>query len=694
MRRIRRAVVALGAGTCIWSALLSGPASPAAATPATISVGDVAAVEADTGSVAVLVPVDLSTPLPATTVVSYQFTVSGDGTADASDAVLKSGKVTFPAGAVWKTVRLSLIGDTLAEPDQHLELRLSNPVGSATLAKSIGAVTIIDNDADGVDPGVEVSVGDVEVEEADAGTHAVHLPITLSRPATTTLKLTFRIGCSDVLDDRDIAAKPTGTITFNAGQQSKSLKVRVAADLAPEDLAAYTMALRAAVGPMSLQRDTGSIVISDNDGAGTPGDDLPVDGIEQISLASDGSAAQYPIPLNGNGNRLSQQASISADGRAVAFASDACNLVPGDTNGMKDIFVRDRVTHSTTRVSVHGDGSQIEPSEVEPLVSWGSSMHAPSINADGRFVVFTSTASLLPSDATAWTSWVAVQDAYLYDRETDTVELVSSGDDGFAIGGVFATPTISADGRFVAISVLGGHTTPYPDGSDPILHTMIRDRELGTLTEVPAALGALSTQLADDGRHVLFVQPGAAGTHATIQVLDLETGLVDRVDVTSDEVGAENVNFGSMMAPSISSDGRYVVFRSDAWNLIAGMTGPLASYSGAFPQDLVHVYVRDRVLGTTALLGDPEPDSTYGSAYHEGLAVSDDGQRVVQGGSPQGLVIDVATGTQSYFGFPYNEATSWNSRLDSPQALSADGNFVVFTSELWPFGDVFVQRIG
>src|SRR4028119_1491045 len=88
------------------------------------------------------------------------------------------------------------------------------------------------------------------------------------------------------------------------------------------------------------------------------------------------------------GNRDSLLSSISADGRFVAFSSGASNLVPGDTNNRNDIFVRDTLTNTTTRVSVDSAGNQAN-----------SNSERPSISADGRFVAFDSNASnLVPED--------------------------------------------------------------------------------------------------------------------------------------------------------------------------------------------------------------------------------------------------------------------------------------------------------
>ena len=113
----------------------------------------------------------------------------------------------------------------------------------------------------------------------------------------------------------------------------------------------------------------------------------------RVSVASDGT----------QGNGETWDPSISADGHYVAFHSTANNLVSGDTNGNTDVFVHDRQTGQTSRVSVASDGTQGN----------GASDQKPSISADGRYVAFTSYASNLISGDTNNT-W----DVFVHDRQT------------------------------------------------------------------------------------------------------------------------------------------------------------------------------------------------------------------------------------------------------------------------------------
>src|ERR687892_5749 len=122
--------------------------------------------------------------------------------------------------------------------------------------------------------------------------------------------------------------------------------------------------------------------------------------IERVSVASNAAQA----------DNNSFSSSISADGRFVAFASLATNLVPGDTNDSEDVFVRDRATGQTTRVSVASNGAQAD--------DW--SFPTPSISADGRFVAFTSFATnLVPGDTNG------IDDVFVHDRATGETTRVS-----------------------------------------------------------------------------------------------------------------------------------------------------------------------------------------------------------------------------------------------------------------------------
>src|SRR5947208_2896559 len=148
-----------------------------------------------------------------------------------------------------------------------------------------------------------------------------------------------------------------------------------------------------------------------------------------------GKSTRVGVDSHGaQGNGDSEGPSISADGRFVAFYSFASNLVAGDTNGVIDVFVRDRKTGKTTRVSVNSHGAQGK----------GDSF-VPSISADGRFVAFNSFASNLVGGDTN-----TVSDVFVRDRKTGKTDPLSVYSHGAQGNGDSFIPSISADGRFVA----------------------------------------------------------------------------------------------------------------------------------------------------------------------------------------------------------------------------------------------------
>jgi len=144
--------------------------------------------------------------------------------------------------------------------------------------------------------------------------------------------------------------------------------------------------------------------------------------VERVSIGTGG--------VQGNG--ASETASITPDGRFAAFASTASNLVDGDTNGQRDIFVYDRLNGTTERVSISSDGSQLN----------GTSHH-PSISDDGRYVAFHSTATNGGNDANG------TEDVFVFDRNADTLTKLSVTDAGVAGNGQSAMATVSGDGQYV-----------------------------------------------------------------------------------------------------------------------------------------------------------------------------------------------------------------------------------------------------
>jgi Tol biopolymer transport system component len=296
------------------------------------------------------------------------------------------------------------------------------------------------------------------------------------------------------------------------------------------------------------------------------------------SVASDGTQGNGP---SGGGGFSGVAVAINATGRYVAFGSFASNLVPGDTNGRQDIFVHDRDTGETSRISVASDGGQAD----------GESRY-PAISADGRYVAFESFASnMVPGDTNG--SW----DTFVHDRLTGETTRVSVASDGLQGNGFLDADevSISADGRYVAFGASASNLVPGDTNGHR--DVFVRDRVGGVTTRVSIASDgqegngdSSGPSISADGRYVSFESGAsnfAAGdTNGAVDVFvhDRVSGETIRVDVASD---GSQANAGASGA-SLSADGRFVAFDSGSNTLVPGDSN-----------GIVDVFVRDRVSRTT-----------------------------------------------------------------------------------------------
>src|ERR1700741_4516663 len=268
---------------------------------------------------------------------------------------------------------------------------------------------------------------------------------------------------------------------------------------------------------------------------------IPAQVTQRVSISTTG------VP----GDDDSSNASMSADGRYVAFQSSATNLIANDTNGFYDVFVHDRQSGTTDRVSVGAAGAEGN------LVSY-----FPAISADGRYVAFYSQASnLVPGD-----TWGAA-DTFVHDRQSGTTERVSVDSNELEQHGGSSSnfpPAISADGRYVAfVSSAGNLIASDTNGMNDVF---IRDRIAGTTERVSVSTGGAqadnhcsSPPISADGNLVAFytnassLEAGDTNNRDDVFVHDRQAGTTERVSV--DSTGAQG-DGGSTLA-SLSADGRY-----------------------------------------------------------------------------------------------------------------------------------------
>jgi Tol biopolymer transport system component len=419
-------------------------------------------------------------------------------------------------------------------------------------------------------------------------------------------------------------------------------------------------------------------------GAAAPGDTTLV--------SDDGCCAQ--------GDGESSSASVSADGRYVAFASTSSL---GASGGVSHIYVRDRQTGLNELISVNSN-------EVPGSGSFQGSL-APSISDNGRYVVFESSmTNLVPGDTNA------KPDIFIRDRQLGTTERVSVNSNeaqGLEGGQVPPEPggrpaAVSDDGNIVAFhsaftNMVGGDTNGKPD-------IFVRNRQAGTTQRISVdnegrELGRENPQtgvrspyqaskfpsISGDGRFVAYqtdavqLTGGAIGMYGVV-VRDRQAGTNDLVSVNTNETSANATNG----FPSISSDGRYVAFQSEATNL-----NTLAA--GGDTNGKSDIYLRDRTAGTTervsvdsneaqATGGSTTIGSTAPSINSDGrlVAFQSDATNLVAGdtnGKPDIFVRDRTAGTTMRASVTSSgeQAPSTSMGAEIP-SMSSNGNVVAFES--------------
>jgi Tol biopolymer transport system component len=361
--------------------------------------------------------------------------------------------------------------------------------------------------------------------------------------------------------------------------------------------------------------------------------------------------------------------SVSTDGRYVAFESDAADLVAGDTGGYTDIFVRDRVTGNTERVSVSSAEAQANGDSAGAVIS-----------ADGRYVAFYSYATNLVSGDTN-----SVSDIFVRDRVLGTTVRVSRSTGGTQGNGVSSRPSISADGRYIAFeskatNLVSGDTNAL---ADIFVHDLIG----GTTSrvsigddEAQAGLASRKPAISADGRYVAFTSEAAnlvsgdTNGKTDVFVRDRVAGTTERVSVATGGTQADGRSDGA----SISATGRFVAFESDAPDLVAGDTF-----------GYMDVFVRDRAAGTTERVS-VSTSEAQANNYSYWCAISANGRYITFQSVATNLAWEDTNGNWDVFlrdretgaTTMLSVATDWtqgNGPSASP-AISADGRCVAFAS--------------
>ncbi len=263
-----------------------------------------------------------------------------------------------------------------------------------------------------------------------------------------------------------------------------------------------------------------------------------------------GETSRISVDSRGNeGGDHSSLPAISADGRFVAFSSDASNLVPGDTNSRRDIFIHDRHTGDVEMVSVDSAGHP-----------GNSHSYAPDISSDGRFVVFYSHAdNLAPGDSNR------VTDIFVRDRQNHTTKRCSVDSNGVEADGYSLEPGISGDGRYIVFSSLAQNLVPGDDNRlrDIFLHHRVNGKTIrisNNANEAGSQARCLRPNISADSRFVTYIRG-----FSQIVIHDRSDGS------TASLTGPDTSSRESWVAgdSAISAGGEIVVFSSTTPTLVA-----------------------------------------------------------------------------------------------------------------------------
>ena len=382
-----------------------------------------------------------------------------------------------------------------------------------------------------------------------------------------------------------------------------------------------------------------------------------------VSVADDGS----------NANGASTDPVMTPDGRFVAFISAATNLVAGDTNGIADIFLRDLVSQTTTLVSV-GATSTV------------ASVFSPVISTDGRYIAFASTAQgLVPSVSSS-----SQGEVYVRDLSSNVTIWASSNAASVSIVLRFANaqsshPAISSDGTYISFKAGGTNQAAQTAGAKMLVFqynltnvtlTCISSNGFAPWLQNDDVCGP---EMSPDGRFVAYVATNSGCV--SVQLWDAQAGTNVLVSAALD--GSYPTNSVSD-APAVCPDGRYIVFLSNATNLVTN-----AVVSG------FHIYHRDVQAGITTLVdadtngvGSINPIMTWPTLSADGrfvtFANADDGLVNASKDGPLDVFVrDVNGGTTELIssnnpGLTPQTGDAWS--FLAPGALSGDGRKLAFTS--------------
>ncbi|OQW92736.1 MAG: hypothetical protein BWK79_14060 [Beggiatoa sp. IS2] len=269
------------------------------------------------------------------------------------------------------------------------------------------------------------------------------------------------------------------------------------------------------------------------------------------------------VPLNGiqsNGDSFLTRSALSEDGRYLTFYSNATNLVADDMNGYYDIFIVDRWLRQIQRLSVNATGEAVNGDSITPAIS-----------ADGRYVVFSSYSSnLVPDDHNE------VADIFVYDQQTHQLKRVSLRGDLQASNRHSFNPVISADGRYIVFD--SDATNLVENDTNQAVDVFVYDMQTATLSRISVDnngiegnADSLAPSISATGQMIAFESMATNlianddNNNSDLFLYHLQTGELQKITQGFDGSSSN----GGSFAVSLSEDGRYLAFDSDATNLVA-----------------------------------------------------------------------------------------------------------------------------
>ena len=404
-------------------------------------------------------------------------------------------------------------------------------------------------------------------------------------------------------------------------------------------------------------------------------------GVAASRSVTNGAATQL-VSVSSQGvpaNSSCKNPDISYDGRFVVFECRASNLVPNDTNKVSDIFVHDRQTGATERVSVGPNGIQANGPSDEPAIS-----------DDGRFVVFTSKAkNLIPSPAQAvgMASYRGPGiNVYLHDRQTGITSLASMTPTGQPADRRAWLPDISPDGRYIVYSSHSSNLV-VPDMNGIKRDAFIYDRVTGTTEYADIMSNGLNpwsggsiAAISAEGRVVTYRSKASDlvrdDTNRKFDIFAYERSTFDIKRVSVSTTGRQASS--DAHNPQVSADGRFVVYESPAQLDSRDQNSSIDVYVHYLPAAVTSL----ASLNANGHAGNNPSVTPVLSGDGRYIAYSSKSSDLVPGdtnGLSDVFIFDQATGETTRVSLGNNNQQATGGVSTTP-VISGDGRFVTFVS--------------